>query len=338
MGSEERERLWRRVVVAKFGLGRGEWCSSTVGLSHGCGVWKGIWLGREAFWRRVRLKVGVGDRVRFWRDRWCGDLSLEFKFPLIFAIAADLEVLVAAVKFGEGQSTVWNVQLRRNVQDLEQDQLVELLDFLYGSNFVREGQDSLVWDCPRSKDIFTVSSFYGRLVQDGFAQDVARVYPWSGVWLSGSPSKVAFFVWSASLGGVLTIDNLIHQGHILVNWCCLCGRAAESVDHLLMLCPVSSRLWMLMIAVFGLVWVQSGSVLTVVQSWAGGRVGRRRRKAWLLAAHCLMWIIWLERNRRVFHGVAHSISWLERRLLIVLYSWVDPDVLAFVDFVEDLTC
>lgn len=79
-----------------------------------------------------------------------------------------------------------------------------------------------------------------------------------------------------------------------------------------------------------------------MHSWAGGRVGRRHRKAWLLASHCLIWMIWLERNRRVFQGVAHSISWLERRLLIVLYSWVtglvDPDVLAFVDFVEDLTC
>ncbi|XP_028067083.1 uncharacterized protein LOC114269911 [Camellia sinensis] len=231
----EKEQLWRRVVVAKFGMGRGEWCSKTVGLSHGCGVWKGIWLGREAFWSRVRLKVGTGDRVRFWRDRWCGDLSLEFQFPLIFAIAVDYEVLVATVKIGEGQSTVWNVQLRRNVQDWEQDQLVELLGFLYGLKFVGNGQDSLVWDCPRSKGIFTLSFFYRRLVQDGFAQDVARVYPWRGVWLSGLPSKVAFFVWTASLGGVLTIDNLICRGHILVNWCCLCGRATESVDHLLIL-------------------------------------------------------------------------------------------------------
>lgn len=181
-------------------------------------VWKGIWLGREAFWRRVRLKVGVGDRVRFWRDRWCGDLSLESQFPLIFAIVADYEVLVATVKIGERPSTVWNVRLRRNVQDWEQDQLVDLLGFLYGLKFVGDGQDSLVWDCPRSKGVFTVSSFYGRLVQDGSAQDVARVFPWRGVWLPSSPSKVAFFVWTASLGGVLTIDNLIRRGHILVNW------------------------------------------------------------------------------------------------------------------------
>ncbi|KAL7230154.1 hypothetical protein ACSBR2_008644 [Camellia fascicularis] len=87
--------------------------------------------------------------------------------------------------------------------------------------------------------------------------------------------------------------------------------------------------------------VQPVSVMAVLQSWMGGRVGRRRRKAWLLASHCIVWLVWLERNRRVFQGVSHSVPWLERRLLVVLHSWltcsVDPDVLAFVDVVQDLT-
>ncbi|CAL5389832.1 unnamed protein product [Camellia sinensis] len=48
------------VLVAKYGLGRGGWCSGSVGLTHGRGIWNGIWLGWEAFWHRVRLKVGVG--------------------------------------------------------------------------------------------------------------------------------------------------------------------------------------------------------------------------------------------------------------------------------------
>ncbi|CAL5413237.1 unnamed protein product [Camellia sinensis] len=48
------------VLVAKYGLGREGWCSGRVGLTHGRGIWKGIWLDWEAFWRRVRLKVGVG--------------------------------------------------------------------------------------------------------------------------------------------------------------------------------------------------------------------------------------------------------------------------------------
>ncbi|GMP59190.1 hypothetical protein CsSME_00022569 [Camellia sinensis var. sinensis] len=106
-----------------------------------------------------------------------------------------------------------------------------------------------------------------------YAHDVAMVYLWKGVWVPSSPSKVAFFVWTASLGGILTIDNLIRHGHIFVNWCCLCGRASELVDHLLIHCPVSSRLWMLVVTVFGLVWVQPGFVFAVVQSWVRGGLG-----------------------------------------------------------------
>lgn len=41
----EREHLWHKMVVAKFGLGKEGWCSGRVGQSHSRDVWKGIWLG-----------------------------------------------------------------------------------------------------------------------------------------------------------------------------------------------------------------------------------------------------------------------------------------------------
>lgn len=244
---EENTRLWRRVVVVKFGEGRGGWCSGRVGQSHGLGLWKGIWLRWEEFWRRVKLKVGVGDRVRFWLDRWYSALSLEVRFPLIFGIAADTKVRVGAVRSRHRDSTVWNVHLRRNVQDWEQDQLLELLGFLYALRIEEVEQDSLVWDCPRAKGKFSVSSFYGAL-----AHEEAVVFPWRCVWVVGTPSKVAFFVWTAMLGRILALDNLIRCDHILVNWFCLYCGDAESVDHLLVHCPVASRLWMIVVATFGL--------------------------------------------------------------------------------------
>ncbi|XP_028078613.1 uncharacterized protein LOC114280444 [Camellia sinensis] len=227
----------------------------------GSGGRKGIWLGWEEFWKRVKLKVGVGDRVRFWRDRWCGDLTLEEWFPLVFGIAVDAEVLMGVVWSGQGVSTFWNVGLRRAVQDWEQGQLVELLAFLYGLRVGEDGQVSLVWECPGAKGTFSVSSYYRVLAH---VEEVAL--PWKCVWVPGTPSKVAFFVWTAMLGRVLTLDNLIRRGHILVNWCCLCCGAAESVDHLLIHCLESSRLWMLVVATFGLGWVQPASVQAILYS------------------------------------------------------------------------
>lgn len=45
----------------------------------------------------------------------------------------------------------------------------------------------------------------------------------------------------------------------------------ETVDHLLICYPVASRLWMFIVAVFGLAWVQPGTVRAVLQTWVGGK-------------------------------------------------------------------
>ncbi|THG12269.1 hypothetical protein TEA_003726 [Camellia sinensis var. sinensis] len=38
-------------------------------------------------------------------------------------------------------------------------------------------------------------------------------------------------------------------------------------------------------------------------------VGKRRRKAWVLASRCLLWSVWLERNRHVLQADCPSVPW-----------------------------
>ena len=69
-------------------------------------------------------------------------------------------------------------------------------------------------------------------------------------------------------------------------------------------------------------------------------MGKRRRKAWLYAPFCLMWTIWLERNRRTFQDVAISVMRLKSRFLTILLSWVSgrvaPDLNSFLDSFDSL--
>jgi hypothetical protein len=44
---------------------------------------------------------------------------------------------------------------------------------------------------------------------------------------------VAFFVWSAALGNILTTENLQKRHVIVVDRCCMCKKNRESMDHLL---------------------------------------------------------------------------------------------------------
>jgi hypothetical protein len=53
------------------------------------------------------------------------------------------------------------------------------------------------------------------------------------IWRVKVPLRVSFFVWTATLGKILTLDNLHKRGIIVVEWCCMCKRSGKSINHLL---------------------------------------------------------------------------------------------------------
>jgi hypothetical protein len=84
---------------------------------------------------------------------------------------------------------------------------------------------------------------------------------------------VVFFAWPASLGKILTIDNL-RKGHIIVvNWCCMYKKSRESVDHLLLYCEIASALWNAIFNSVELAWVMPSQVVDFFAFWRG-QVGR----------------------------------------------------------------
>ena len=55
---------------------------------YGVGVWKAIRNGWEDFKVRACFRVGFGNMVKFYKDRWCRDFSLRDAFPNLFSIAS----------------------------------------------------------------------------------------------------------------------------------------------------------------------------------------------------------------------------------------------------------
>jgi hypothetical protein len=68
---------------------------------------------------------------------------------------------------------------------------------------VRRVGGTKLWWVPSKKDLFRVKSFYCVMG----CHDSVR-FPWRSVWRTKVPLMVAFFVWSAALGKILTMDNL----------------------------------------------------------------------------------------------------------------------------------
>jgi hypothetical protein len=71
----------------------------------------------------------------------------------------------------------------------------------------------VVWNLSK-KMIFEVKTFYKALV----CHEVAY-FPWKVIWRVKASKRVAFFVWTAALGKILTHDNLRRCGIVVVEWC-----------------------------------------------------------------------------------------------------------------------
>jgi len=78
---------------------------------------------------------------------------------------------------------------------------------------------------------------------------------------------VAFFVWTAALEKILTHDNLRRRGVVVVEWCVMCKKHGESVNHLLLHCNVARVVWSSFSSLFGVEWVMPSSVLDLLSDW-----------------------------------------------------------------------
>ena len=132
--------------------------------------------------------------------------------------------------------------------------------------------------------------------------------------------RVAFLMWIATHGWTLTLDNLMLQDLSLANQCCMCCCNEESVDHLLLHCPVAHSLWVQILQVFGIQWVMPSSVESLVFCWSYW-LGKFTLDIWNMVPGCLMWVVWMERNRRSFEAKEKSLIQLQALCKSTLFDW-----------------
>jgi hypothetical protein len=163
----EREALWRLVIEAKYESMRGGWCSNEVMGTYGVGVWKHIRKGWDKFSNVVQSKkkkvfqccpfeVGVGSKVSFLHDHWCGDRPLKLSYSALCSIARCKDAWVANnMLFQDGISQ--NVIFTRPVEDWEIEPVLSFFERLYSFHLQHGEEDRLGWSpCKRGK--FEVNS------------------------------------------------------------------------------------------------------------------------------------------------------------------------------------
>jgi hypothetical protein len=316
----------------------GDWCTKQVETPFGVGVWKHIRRGWELFSKFIRFEVGDGTRIRFWQDVWCGDQPLKESFPVLFRIARNKEAWVSDHMQIMNEEIHWNVQFFREVQDWEVEVVIAFYSKLYETRRHMGRVDRICW-IPAKRKCFEVRSYFGVLspVSDRY-EDGCSFFPWKGIWKVKVPLRVSFFVWTASLGKILTLDNLRKRGLIVMDWCCMCKRSGESINHLLLHCEVACTLWSVIFTLFDVKWVMNGRVLDLMACWKGQRGNKMVMNVWRMAPLCLMWTIWKERNARCFENRELTMAELSNSFLKLLFLWAGvlniPQVSNMQQFVE----
>lgn len=140
--------------------------------------------------------------------------------------------------------------------------------------------------------------------------------------------RVVFFTWLATLGKILTIDNLRKQNFIVVNWCCMWKRVGNpqiisySIARLRMPFGVLSLTFM-------------GKVGYASKVRGSLRMLERAARFFSKVSHveddsssCLIWCIQRERNYRSFDDWERSVVDLKAFFFKTLYQWTaDSDCL-----------
>ena len=140
----------------------------------------------------LAYRVGSGRRVRFWKDKWCGDEPLFKSFPSLFAISLAKDVWVSDVWNPDGVGDGWTPLFSRALNDWEIEMVEWFMLKIQAFRVQREDEDKVVWAASRS-GVFSVKSLYSILEPGGSA-----LFPYGSIWRANVSPTVVFFAWEAS--------------------------------------------------------------------------------------------------------------------------------------------
>ena len=125
--ANERKALWNQVIKGKYEEERGGWRSCESREAHGFGLWKAISKMGHQVTPFIGFVVGDGEKVKFWKDKWCETIPLCEAFPSLFALASNKEAWVNEVWTVEGEwGGSWNPCFNRPFNDWELEEVERL--------------------------------------------------------------------------------------------------------------------------------------------------------------------------------------------------------------------
>ena len=143
------------------------------------------------------------------------------------------------------------------------------------------------------------------------------------VWSNSVPKKVCIFFWRAKLGKLPSRSVLDKIGVDLDSSLCLrCGEGVETVEHALVTCEEIKTLWRMVGRWWGVDVENSTTLHDLLE--AGKQRGDKDKgnRRWGAVVWSFSYLIWANRNKRVFGGINGLISEHFFDFQLKAFEWV----------------
>ncbi|CAM0911794.1 unnamed protein product [Alopecurus aequalis] len=292
---------------------------------HGAKLRTGCWTGLQLevepevqalYDASVRISVGDGRTALFWTDAWLGVVSFKHLAPALYAAVDPRAIRSRTV--GDGLTN------RRWIRDITGPlsvpvlvQFVELLDSLQAVVLTPGIPDRVIWKWTSSAT-YSASSAYRAL----FAG--LEFFPCGKtIWHAWAPSKCKIHIWLAMQRRIWTADRMRRRGMNTHTSCPLCDQEPETADHIAVGCVLAREVWHATLSRCNLHHLTPEAGAALIDWWpeARLRVPRQSRKGFDSIVLLTVWVLWKERNSRVFDCHATTLLGIRQRIAEEVELW-----------------
>ena len=199
-------------------------------------------------------------------------------------------------------------------------QFVDLWVRLLGIQLQMDVDDDITWKFEANGEYSAGSAYRAQFL--GSTSTVMNKTIWK-VW---APPKVKFFSWLAIQNRIWTADRLQKRGWENCGLCALCRRANETSGHLFFKCQFILCIWRMVKAWLGLGALEMnrwGTERNIKCWWTSmSKPNTTNRKAMASLTMLVCWVIWNERNARVFQKKSTPPHYILKLIQEEARTWV----------------
>lgn len=108
-------------------------------------MWRAIVACVDKFIEGIRLKVGCGDRIKFWTAPWIDNSTLASRFPSIYHLSLRPHGTISDFDSSTGDHVVWEIPLLRNLPNFEANSFSDLIFTISSCRIRTIEEDNLLW-------------------------------------------------------------------------------------------------------------------------------------------------------------------------------------------------